>query len=66
MKIEPRRVNFTVSMSSEQAESFAQFLKRAGLSTFSELAKDETEAYAMRDVAAKIAEGFAAKGYDPR
>ena len=59
-------VTITVTLSDAQAEAFAQFLKRVGLSDFAALAVDRQEAYAMLSAAAAIRQELAHAGYAPR
>ncbi len=59
-------VTITVTLSDAQAEAFAQFLKRVGLSDFAALAVDQEEAYRMLSAAAAIRLELAQAGYAPR
>jgi hypothetical protein len=59
-------ITITVTLSDTQAEAFAQFLKRVGLSDFAPLAVGQEEAYAMLSAAAAIRQELAHAGYAPR
>ena len=56
----------TVSLATNQAEAFAQFLKRVGLSDYAALAQDQQEAYAMLNAGEAIRQELASAGYSPR
>jgi ABC-type transport system involved in cytochrome bd biosynthesis fused ATPase/permease subunit len=58
--------NLTVSLSEHQAEAFAQFLKRVGLSDYRALAASEDEAYEMLHGGEQIRKALAEAGYAPR
>jgi hypothetical protein len=59
-------VTITVALSDAQAEAFAQFLKRVGLSDYAALAQGLDEAYAMLGAGEAIREGLRQAGYAPR
>lgn len=59
-------VVLTVTLTPIQAEAFAQFLKRVGLSDYQALAIDLEEAYAMLSAGQAIREELARAGYAPR
>ena len=56
----------TVSLTTSQAEAFAQFLKRVSLSDYAALAQGQQEAYAMRSAGEAIRDALASAGYAPR
>lgn len=56
----------TVNLSDAQAEAFAQFLKRVGLSDYAPLAVNQEEAYAMLSAGEAIRQELAHAGYAPR
>jgi hypothetical protein len=62
----PTEVTITVTLSDEQAEAFAQFLKRVGFSDYRSLAVDDAETYAMRSAGEAIRKGLDEQGYSPR
>ena len=53
-------------LSSEEATALAQYLKRAGLSDYRQLAIDEEEAYTMQVAAERLRHALALVGYAPR
>jgi len=59
-------VTITVTLSETQAEAFAQFLKRVGLSDFAALAVNQVEAYRMLSAGEVIRQELAHAGYAPR
>ena len=59
-------ITITVTLSDAQAEAFAQFLKRVGLTDFAPLAVGQEEAYAMLSAATAIRLELAHAGYAPR
>lgn len=56
----------TVTLTDIQAEAFAQFLKRVGLSDYGALAQGQQEAYAMLNAGEAIRQELASAGYAPR
>ena len=56
----------TVALTTHQAEAFAQFLKRVGLSDYAALAQGQQEAYAMLSAGEVIRNELASAGYAPR
>jgi hypothetical protein len=56
----------TVSLSTDMAWAYAQFLKRVGLDDYRSLAVDIEEAYQMRAAGQAIREELARAGYAPR
>ena len=56
----------TVALTAYQAEAFAQFLKRVGLSDYAALAQGQQEAYAMLSAGQAIGQELASAGYAPR
>jgi hypothetical protein len=59
-------VTITITLSDAQAEAFAQFLKRVGLSDFAALTVDQEEAYRMLSAGEVIRQELAHAGYAPR
>ena len=59
-------VRLSVDLTPGEAWGFAQFLKRAGFSTYRECAVDRGEAYRMLQVGEKVREALADAGYAPR
>jgi hypothetical protein len=59
-------VTITVTLSDAQAEAFAQFLKRVGLSDYAALTRDQAEAYTMLHAGEAIRQALRQAGYAPR
>jgi hypothetical protein len=59
-------VTLHLELTDTEASNLAQWLKRAGLSEYRTKARDDEEAYAMRDAAERVAEALRAAGYAPR
>ena len=59
-------LTLAVELTDEQAQAFAQFLKRARLDTFRDLAASDREASLMQYTAERLKKAFAAEGYAPR
>lgn len=58
--------NLNLDVSEDEALAFAQFLKRACLSNYRELAANEEEAYEMQYVGEKLRVALAQTGVAPR
>ena len=63
---EGREVHLSCLLNDGEAWNLAQFFKRVGFSDFRTNAQDDTEAYAMRDAADRVAGALKAAGYAPR
>ena len=59
-------VRLSVDLTPGEAWDFAQFLKRAGFSTYRECAVDRDEAYRMLNAGEKVRAALADVGYAPR
>lgn len=59
-------IRIQVELPEELAESFAEFLKRAGYHEYRPLAISDQEAYAMQAAGDKLRVAFAELGYSPR
>ena len=59
-------IELRVKLSPDHALALAQFAKRASFDTFTDRAKDEEEAYAMRDALDSVSKALAAAGFAPR
>lgn len=59
-------VRFTVELTEDQAQAYAQFLKRVGFSDYMGSAVDKDEAYLMVSAGEKIRAGLASAGFSPR
>lgn len=59
-------MNTQVTLTDEQAEAFAQFLKRVGLADYRSLATTEEEAYCMLSAGEAIRKSLAEAGFSPR
>ncbi|MFZ6775016.1 DUF7706 family protein [Undibacterium sp. SXout7W] len=55
-----------VEMTEQEAEDYAQFLKRVRFDQYRESAQTDTEAYGMQGAGEKIRVALAEKGYAPR
>jgi hypothetical protein len=55
-----------VELSTDEAEAFAQFLKRASFKDFRDCAADDDEAYFIRDAGERIRDALASAGIAPR
>ena len=64
--MENKHVTINVELESEEAEAFAQFLKRVSFDDFKKNAYNENEAYLMQDVGEKIRKALAYCGFNPR
>lgn len=62
----PQPVRLAVELTDDQALALAQFVKRAGLSDYRPLARDDDEAYLMRDAGDQVGRALAAAGFAPR
>ena len=58
--------NLMVELTEAQAWAFAQLLKRVATDDYRRLAKNDDEAYAMRDAGDALRSALAAHGYAPR
>ena len=56
----------TVVLTTDQAEAYAQFLKRVGVSDYAALARDQEEAYRMLAAGEAIRQALREVGHDPR
>lgn len=59
-------ITLAVTLTDEQAQAFAQFLKRVSLSHYQALAANLQEAYLMQEAGQAIGEQLQAAGYAPR
>ena len=59
-------VTITVVLCAEQAQAYAQFLKRVGLSDYAALALNQDEAYLMLAAGQAIREALRQAGHAPR
>lgn len=53
-------------LTNDEANAFAEFLKRVGYSDFRGLAASDDEAYMMQNAAIKLAKSLADAGFSPR
>lgn len=60
--------NFTleVELTEQEADDYAQFLKRVGFQEYRQNAVDDAEAYRMLDVGEKVRKILAEHGFAPR
>jgi hypothetical protein len=61
-----KTIQLTAELTDSQAWNLAQFLKRIGFSDFRNNARDDDEAYAMRDAAELVCRALAESGVAPR
>lgn len=61
-----KMIQLTAELTDSQAWNLAQFLKRVGFSDFRSNARDDDEAYAMRDAAEQVRRALAESGVAPR
>jgi hypothetical protein len=61
-----KTITLRVELTATEAENLAQYLKRAGVSDYRAKARDDEEAYAMRDAAERVADALSSAGYAPR
>jgi hypothetical protein len=61
-----KTIQLTAQLTDSQAWNLAQFLKRVGFSDFRNNARDDDEAYAMRDAAEQVRRALAERGVAPR
>jgi hypothetical protein len=66
MQAQTRTITLSARLTDAEAWNLAQFFKRVGFSEFRSNARDEQEAYAMRDAADIIRKALADAGYAPR
>jgi hypothetical protein len=59
-------LNLHLELSEDEALAFTQFLKRACLSNYRELAANQDEAYEMQYAGEKLRKAFAQSGFAPR
>lgn len=59
-----RRLHFDINH--EEGWALAQWLKRAGLNHYRQLAIDDNEAYLMQSAAARLRSALASAGFAPR
>ena len=59
-------VTITVVLCAEQAQAYAQFLKRVGLSDYTALALNQDEAYLMLAAGQAIRQALREAGHAPR
>jgi hypothetical protein len=59
-------ITITVTLSSDQAWEFAQFLKRISFREYRNNASCDDEAYLMRDAGELVRQALADQGYAPR
>ena len=59
-------VELTIKLSDDQAEAYAEFLKRVGFSDYRSLSVDHEEAYLMVSAGEAVREELRQVGFDPR
>ncbi|WP_428827706.1 hypothetical protein ACLIKD_06860 [Azonexus sp. IMCC34842] len=59
-------IQLVAELSNQEAEGYAQFLKRVGFSDYRNNAADQDEAYRMLAAGEKIRAALAEAGYAPR
>ena len=66
MPIDSNITHITVTLCADQAQAYAQFLKRVGLSNYTALAVNMDEAYLMQAAGQAIRQELARAGHAPR
>lgn len=62
----PTTVDFQVSLTEDEANALAQFVKRVGFSEMRQNAIDDEEAYLIRAGVAAVQKALAEAGFAPR
>ena len=61
-----KNVTLEVELTEQEADDYAQFLKRVGFQEYRQNAVDDAEAYRMLDVGEKFRKILAEHGFAPR
>ena len=61
-----KNVTLEVELTEQEADDYAQFLKRVGFQEYRQNAVDDAEAYRMLDVGEKVRKILAEHGFAPR
>lgn len=61
-----KTVTITATFTAQEAEAYAQFLKRVGLDDCERRAGDREEAYLAQDTGLAIQQALAEQGFSPR
>lgn len=61
-----KTVSICIDLSEQEAEDYAQFLKRVGFADYEGNAVDKDEAYRMLHAGEKIRKALAEAGFSPR
>lgn len=61
-----KNVTLEVELAEQEADDYAQFLKRVGFQEYRQNAVDDAEAYRMLDVGEKVRKILAEHGFAPR
>jgi hypothetical protein len=61
-----KTLSIPLELTEQEAEDFAQFLKRATFSDYREKAESEAIAYRMQGVGEKVRQALADQGFSPR
>lgn len=59
-------VKLTINLTDDQAEAYAEFLKRVGFSDYRSLSVDHEEAYLMVSAGEAVRAGLRQAGFEPR
>ena len=62
----PNELQIHVELTEEEAQAYAQFLKRVGLADYRVTAQNEAEAYLMQQTGEKVRKALADAGFSPR
>ena len=62
----PNELQIHVELTEEEAQAYAQFLKRVGLADYRVNAQNEAEAYLMQQTGEKVRKALADAGFSPR
>jgi hypothetical protein len=61
-----KHITLEVELTEQEADDYAQFLKRVGFQEYRQNAVDDAEAYRMLDVGEKVRKILAEHGFAPR
>ena len=62
----PNEIQIHVELTEQEAQAYAQFLKRIGLADYKVNAQNEAEAYLMQQTGEKVRKALADAGFSPR
>lgn len=62
----PNEIQIHVELTEQEAQAYAQLLKRVGLADYKVNAQNEAEAYLMQQTGEKVRKALADAGFSPR